>query len=441
MSPVSKGFKQEGTLIFTLLLPSSKIDKTTEAKMKIFLIFLLICAFSCQHKQNRLRSNEAKHLNKPYVIMVSIDGYRHDYAKLHDAPFMKNIEKTGNYAPLKSVFPTKTFPNHVSLVTGLKAGHHGIVSNRFYDRKRKESYLIGNKKNMSDGSWYGGEPIWVAAHKQGMMSASFFWVGSDANIQNLYPTYYYPYNQSIPNERRVDQVIKWLKLPKAQRPHFLTLYFSDVDSAGHSYGPKSTQVKKAVQDIDSELKRLYRETNKLGLPVNFIFVSDHGMTKIKHNLYLSELITMDDAIMMEERGPFVHLYISDPQIKERAYRQLKKNKKLSVYKKGQFPKSYGYDHPDRTAELTLVMKPGYYLLEKPQAKKITGGTHGHDNKESRDMFGIFYAKGPSIKSKGVMKPIDNIHVYPFVMDILGLEVKTKIDGKREVLSHLLNHHM
>ena len=402
----------------------------------IITITLILTLFTCQHRP-ALKTNAKKHLDKPYVILVSIDGYRHDYAKLHSAPFMQEFGKKGSYSKgLKSVFPTKTFPNHVSLVTGLKTGGHGIISNRFFDRKRNESYIIGDKKSMSDGTWYGGEPLWIAAHKQGMMSASYFWVGSDANIQNLYPTYYYDYKQSTPEEERVTQVVNWLKLPEAVRPHFITLYFSDVDSKGHGFGPKSKEVKEAVHKVDGHLKSLFEQVTALKLPVNFIFVSDHGMTKITNNIFLSSYIKDLEGIKMEERGPFTHLYIKDPAKVKSVYKKLKKVKSLTVYRQNDFPKSYGYNNLDRIGDLTIVTKPGYYLRKKESNKMITGGTHGHDTKDTTDMMGIFYARGPQIKNIRSFPTFDNIHVYPFIMDILGLEVRTKIDGKKSTLNFL-----
>lgn len=407
------------------------MKNTTSLLLTVILTFM-----ACQHRP-ALKKNAKEHIQKPYVILVSIDGYRHDYAKLHKAPFMQEVGQKGSYSKgLKSVFPTKTFPNHVSLVTGLKAGHHGIVSNRFYDKKRKRSYLIGDKESMSDGSWYGGEPLWIAAHKQGMISASYFWVGSDANIQGLYPTYYFDYNQSTPNTDRVSQVVKWLKMPKSKRPHFITLYFSDVDSAGHRYGPNSKEVKDAVHRIDDQLKSLYDQVSDLKLPVNFIYVSDHGMTKIKKNIFLEHYIKDLDGIKMQERGAFAHLYIKDPVKLKNTFNILKKSKEMSVYRQKDIPKSYGYDNFDRIGDLVLVMKPGHYLRKKVSKKIITGGTHGHDTKESSDMMGIFYAIGPQIKNLKRFPVFDNIDVYPFIMDILGLEIRTKIDGKNSTLRFL-----
>ena len=389
--------------------------------------------------------NAEKHINKPYVVMISIDGYRHDYTSMYRPKHLSKLINGGSHSKgLIPTFPSKTFPNHYTLVTGLKAENHGIVANRFYDKKRKKQYRLGRKSTTQDGSWYNGEPIWVAAGKQGMVSASYFWVGSDANIQGRYPSYYYEYDGSVPNEVRINQVIKWLKMPLEKRPHYITLYFSDVDSAGHRFGPKSEEVKKAVHKVDENLGALFNGVKELGLDVNYIIVSDHGMHKIEphKSLYLSDYIKVSGDIKIEGRGPHSNLYINDPKHLEDVYQKLKKADHITVYKKEEIPDSYGYKNSPRIGDLVLSMEPGYYLytthgIGSIPLNRASGGTHGYDTKDTEHMNGIFYAKGPNINKIGRFKAFDNIHVYPFVMNLLGLEIKTEIDGDPQVLGHLL----
>ncbi len=413
---------------------------------KLFLSFIPILLFfitSCQTFKASM-VNTQEHMNKPYVVLVSIDGYRYDYNKKYSPPNLSTFFKDSAWAKgLIPVFPSKTFPNHYSMVTGLKAANHGIVANGFWDPKRKEMYQLG-KPNTLDGTWYGGEPIWVAAGKQGMVSASYYWVGSDANIQGRYPTYYYRYNGKVPNEERVNQVIDWLKLPPKKRPHFITLYFSDVDSAGHRHSPDSKQVRQAIMNVDRSLKLLFDGIKKIGLPVNIIVVSDHGMqtyTKDKY-LYLADYISLD-GIRVVGKGPHALIYTNDPKKKETIYKKLKKIKPIKVHKPEKMPNHYGYSNNPRVGNLVLSVKPGYYLYHiRPLdgfIPKITGpkGTHGYDAKDTSNMNGIFFAKGPNIKTIGEMAPFQNIHIYPLIMDILGLKIQTKIDGKRAMLSRRL----
>jgi alkaline phosphatase D len=370
--------------------------------------------------------------------MISIDGYRHDYTKLFSPPNMTRLMQGGTWAKgLIPVFPSLTFPNHYSIVTGVRADKHGIVSNEFYDPKRAARYKLSDRIAVRDGTWYGGEPLWIAASKQGMVSASYFWVGSDANIQETYPTYYFDYNGSVSNDDRIDQVLNWLKLPDANRPHLILSYFSDVDSAGHKYGPDSKEVKEAVLGIDRSIGRLLDGLETIDLPVNIIVVSDHGMAPIKEKIYLSDYIDLD-GIRVEGKGAHSLLYIEDEEIREQAYKGLKKVPHLTVSKPSELPAEYGYTKNPRVGDIVLNADESYYIeLIHPLVASNQGVTHGYNPKTTPSMQGIFYAKGPNIKGLGEFKSFDNIHIYPFVMTLLGLSIDTVIDGQKSVLAPLI----
>lgn len=406
--------------------------------------FLLIFLFwGCSNQlvktdPNGLSENSNDVLKKPYVIMVSIDGFRHDYIDMYKPAFLSSMIGKGIKAKsLTSVFPSKTFPNHYSLATGLYAGNHGLVANRFYDPEWKEEYRLGNSKVTTDGKWYGGSPLWLSVRDQGMMSSSFFWVGSDANIHGNYPNYYVPYDGGVSNERRVDQIIDWLNLPEKTRPHYLTLYFSDVDSAGHRYGPRSDKVKEAVLKVDSHLKDLYEKVQSLGLTVNFVIVSDHGMMTVdnKRKVYLSEYIDPDKA-MFQERGPITLIYMKDKKDLKTYKKKLSKVPHTKVFERSELPNKYHYKQSPRAGDLILLADAGAYIYpekKKPIAESdSTFGTHGYDPLVPQ-MGGLFLAFGPNIPAKGVIPSFRNIHVYPFVMKLLKLEIKKKIDGRLKVL--------
>src|SRR5271156_2881881 len=226
--------------------------------------------------------NTAAQQAKPYVILVSLDGFRYDYTTKYSAPNIVALGARGAGAPDGMIpsYPSVTFPNHYTLVTGLYPEHHGIVANAFYDPARKQIYSYRDPAAEVDGTWYGGTPLWVLAEQQGMRSACFFWPGSEADIQGVRPTYYMKYDQKYPDDKRVDQVLAWLKLPAEQRPHFITLYMSDVDGAGHSHGPDSAEVAEAVAKVDKEIGRLAAGVAELKLPVDLVVLADHGMTKV-----------------------------------------------------------------------------------------------------------------------------------------------------------------
>src|SRR5580698_10942430 len=227
--------------------------------------------------------NSAQQIGKHYVVLVSLDGFRYDYPKLYDAKNILELASTGASAPEGMIpsFPSVTFPNHYAIVTGLYPEHHGIVENTFYDPSRDQTYAINKPEAVTDGTWYGGTPLWVLAEQQGMRSACFFWPGSEADIQGVRPTYYMKYDQKYPNDKRVDQVLAWLKLPAEQRPHFITLYMSDVDGAGHSHGPDSPEVAEAVARVDKEIGKLAAGVAETKLPVDIVVLADHGMEKVQ----------------------------------------------------------------------------------------------------------------------------------------------------------------
>ncbi|MCF8060137.1 MAG: ectonucleotide pyrophosphatase/phosphodiesterase [Bacteriovoracaceae bacterium] len=414
--------------------------------LNLFFLILFGCSQIVERDPRGIQENTSSAKSSPYVVMISLDGFRHDYLKKYDAPFMSKIVKTGIQAErLIPIFPSKTFPNHYSLVTGLYAENHGLVANRFYDPELKESYQLGNSKNTRQGKWYGGSPLWLSVREQGMLSASFFWVGSDANINGNYPNYYIPYDGKISNDVRVETILEWLQLPEEKRPHFLTLYFSDVDSAGHRYGPDSLEVAKAIREVDQQISKLVEKTKALNLSINFVIVSDHGMKAIENakKVYLSEFIDPSKA-QFKERGPLTLIYMNNPRDLKGYKNALKKVPFTKVYERKDLPKRFHFSKTSRAGDLILLAEPGAYIYpekekkdEQSSTEKYSGGTHGYDPGLSKEMSGIFLAFGPNVTNDGLIKPFENIHVYPYVMGLLGLPVKQKIDGDQSVLKSFL----
>ena len=228
------------------------------------------------------RKNSAEAQTKPYVIMISADGFRYDYIKKYQAKHLSDLGNLGVHAKaMLPSYPSITFPNHWSLITGLYPSHHGLVDNYFYDYQKKQSYAMSKKENAEDGNWYGGTPLWALAEKQGMLSASLQWVGSASEAGRSRPTYYYHYHEKFSPAEKVEKVMNWLKLPEEKRPHFISLYFPEVDAAGHHFGPDSKETETAVHLVDDAIGELVQKVNNLGLKnVNFVFVSDHGMIQV-----------------------------------------------------------------------------------------------------------------------------------------------------------------
>lgn len=396
---------------------------------------------TCEQKVQG-RKNSSEQQQKPYVILISADGFRYDYDKKYDARFLLSMEEKGVHATsMIPSFPSLTFPNHYTLVTGLYPSHHGIVDNDFYDPQRKAFYSMGNAKAVTDGSWYGGTPLWVLAEQQKMVSASMYWVGSEASIKGVLPTYWFHYNEKIGIEDRIQTVVNWLKLPEDTRPHLITFYLPEVDHAGHSHGPESPETRAAVQFVDSAVSKLTDAVKSTGLPVNFIFVSDHGMVRVNNTapIPLSSVPSDTTKYFINGSGTMAGIYVKDKRYLNEVYDTLRTTAAgYKVYKKDHTPSYWHYSRKDdwkgRIADILLVADAPGYLSKR---KTVNPGAHGYDPRVVREMHATFIAWGPAFKENYQLGSFENVHVYPLVAHILGLKVSEKIDGLFKVLKSTL----
>ncbi|NNC35077.1 MAG: alkaline phosphatase family protein, partial [Croceitalea sp.] len=255
--------------------------------------------------------NSKAALDKPYVILISLDGFRWDYVEKYKPPHLSNFIDMGVKAEsLIPSFPSKTFPNHYTIATGMYPDNHGLLGNSFYSTQKKLKYSIGNREMVEDGTFYGGSPIWVQAAKAGMVTASYFFVGSEANIQGMHPTYYFKYDGATKNETRVTQVLDWLAMPAKKRPHMITMYFSDMDDVGHRFSPDNDALlEKALMNLDEQLGVLFEGVAATGLPVNMLIVSDHGMATLETTNFIAlEDIANDSLFLATNNGALVNIY-------------------------------------------------------------------------------------------------------------------------------------
>ena len=387
------------------------------------------------------RKNSPEQMNKPYVILISADGFRADFTELYEAKKLQAISKAGVLGKyMIPSYPSVTFPNHYSIVTGLYPAHHGLVDNSYIDVASGAFYNMGNKKMVAEGKWYGGTPLWVLAEQQKMISASFYWVGSEADIQGIKPTYHYIYNDKIDIATRIKAVKDWLSLPEDQRPHFITFYFPDVDHDAHTYGPDDIRVKKSVQFVDSSINALQESLASLNLPINYIFVSDHGMAKVDNVNTKPLPSSIDTAYFKVPWGDTqLHLYAKDKSKIEPTYNALKNDTSVTVYTLDETPAYWHYKKADdkfnRLGDLIVVPHfPKVFNLSKGKASL---GKHGFDN-HMPEMRASFMAWGPAFKKGLTIDGFENVNIYPIVAHILGLAFdKKSIDGKFEVLKPIL----
>ena len=393
-------------------------------------------------KESTINSKASE--EKPYLILISLDGFRWDYVERFNPPHLtKFINQGVKSASLIPSFPSKTFPNHYTIATGLYPDNHGLLGNSYFNYKKNVTYSIGNRKLVEDGSFYKGTPIWVHADKNQMVTASYFFVGSEANIQNIRPTYYYPYDGSVENSDRVVQVIKWLELPSKNRPHLITMYFSDMDDVGHRFSPNNDEkIKTALFDLDENLGNLFREVKGTKLPVNIIIVSDHGMTSIAADKYIPiETIENDDLYLTVDNGSIINIHPKNEVQTDSVFTYLQnKEEHFKVYKTENTP---GFEYKPKNKDwgsIQVLPEVGYYFGSQSSIeKRLAFPNYKFGVPGFKDMHGIFYANGPAFKTGYEMPSIKNIHIFPLMCEVLDLKVPEDIDGRLSEMKSVLKN--
>jgi predicted AlkP superfamily pyrophosphatase or phosphodiesterase len=398
-----------------------KIRKTTRIVFTLLLISLILLS--------GFRKDSRKPF-KNYVLLVSLDAFRWDYSKIYNTPNLNKLAKDGVKADrMFSSFPTVTFPNHYSIATGLYPDHHGLINNNFPAPDLGLFYRMGDRTAVENPSFYGGEPIWVTAEKQGARSASFFWVGSEAAVEGRQPAYWKKYDESVTFGARIDTVLKWLAYPEAKRPELVTLYFDEPDHTSHSFGPVSTQTGKIVERLDSLIGVLRAGLAKLpeAKKINLIVLSDHGMAETSAERYVNiKALVPERMVASISGGNPVYLINAKNGKKDSVLMLLNKSKGLKAWSKDKVPAKWHYGTNPRIPEIVVVADSSWSIGTRPDGSSLRGGAHGYDNSNS-DMFSIFYAAGPSFKKNYQFRDLNNVDVYDLICNILRL-TPAKNDG-------------
>ena len=376
-------------------------------------------------------ANDPSVARQPHLVLVSFDGFRPDYLDRFDTPGFDRLAARGVRATgLVSVFPSLTFPTHHSIATGLHPEAHGIVGNRFYDPARGEEFDYRDREDAQDGSWWGGEPIWVTAETQGMVAAAFFFPGTEADIGGVRPSHWRPYDGSVPNADRIEQALAWLALPPAERPHLVTLYFSLVDSAGHRLGPERAEMRESVEAADRLLVRLMDGLDALphAERVGLVVVSDHGMAEPDPDrLTVLPQVAGLDEVRLVATGPSISVHVGDAD-RSLALRD-RLNGRLAharAYLREELPRHLHARGNARTGDIVVLPEgTGMVLLGDDYAPPA--GMHGWDP-TLPEMHGIFLAAGPGIQSGITLPPVEAVGVYPLVAHLLGLTPSPGIAG-------------
>jgi predicted AlkP superfamily pyrophosphatase or phosphodiesterase len=384
----------------------------------------------------------------PIVILVSFDGFRWDYDARYPAPNLRRLAARGVRAEaLVPAFPSKTFPNHYTLVTGLYPGHHGIVANTLRDPATGRVGTLMRPEHAQDSRWWSGpaDPLWVTIERQGMVAAAMFWPGTEAAINGVRPRYWHPFDDGYPATARIEQVLTWVDLPSAERPRLITLYFSDVDSAGHDDGPGSPETREAVSRVDGYLGALMGGLDSRGLleQVNLVVTSDHGMAATSSD----RVVVVDDYVELAD-GEVVEInptlgIAPRPGREDAIYGALSgAHPRLRVYRRAETPAHWHYrDHP-RIPEIVGVVDEGWQILRRSALQPLgaatargAGGQHGYDP-HVRSMHGIFVAAGPAFKAGVGVPAFESVHVYNALAMALDLTPEPN-DGDPAIARALL----
>ncbi len=417
---------------------------------RLLLCSLAAFSFGCTTQTPVRPMVAAVAANRPTpLLLVSIDGYRHDYIGRGLSPTLAMLANKGvQAASMQPSFPSLTFPNHYTLVTGLRPDHHGIIGNTMADAQLGK-FSLGNREAVGDGHWWAaGVPIWETARQHGLRSATMFWPGSEASIRGQHPDYWKPFDGKVTANQRVDQVLAWLDLPAAERPTFLTLYFDAVDHAGHTYGPDTPQVNDALRDTDAAMARLVQGLRQRGLfeRINLIVLADHGMAAVPaHNSVVIDQLIPLEKVQMVGMGILVGFNPTSDSATARAsfanveHTLEQAQAHMQCWDKTRVPARLAYGHNPRVPQLLCLANIHWRIITTAYAVSHNGrlslGDHGFDNAEPL-MQALFVAHGPAFRVDAKVPVFPNVDVYPLMTHLLGLPAAANDGDYDEVKSML-----
>jgi predicted AlkP superfamily pyrophosphatase or phosphodiesterase len=364
------------------------------------------------------------------VLLVSIDGLRADAIGSGTMPTLDALAKAGVHADwMNPSYPSLTFPNHYTMVTGLRPDHHGIVNNTMRDPVLGR-FSLGNREAVEDPRWWGGKPVWVTLQEHGGHAATMFWPGSEAPIAGQHPDDWLRFDAQVTPEARVDQVLEWLDRGGSTRPAFVTLYFDKVDHEEHASGPGSPQALQAEATVDAALARLLAGLQARGLRdrVDLIVVSDHGMAAVPPGQreyfddYLAAAGLPITAIDVVSRGTAAGVAAatgSDVAAVESAL--VGRHPHAECWRKQDVPVRWHYGSNPRVPAIVCQADIGWTLTTRSSSPGKTGrtGAHGYAP-EAPEMRAVFVADGPRFADHARLPAFDNVDVYPLLMRLLGV---------------------
>ncbi|MFN3816993.1 ectonucleotide pyrophosphatase/phosphodiesterase [Brevundimonas sp.] len=360
---------------------------------------------------------------RPLVILVGVDGFRPDYLDRGVTPTLSGLKAGGAFAAMRPSFPSVTFPNHYTLVTGLHPDRHGIVNNTMVDADLGR-FALGNAAAVTNGDWWDeGEPIWVTAERAGLTTGTMFWPGSEAEIGGVRPAHWTVFDHSMAGDARVDRVLGWLDLPGDRRPDFATLYFDIVDTAGHHHGPDAAQTAEAAASVDASIARLIAGLEARGLAdrTTLVIVADHGMaaTSPDRAVYLDDLIDIE-AVQVVHAGAFAGLNPAPGREAEVRTALVRRHANMECFNKADLPERLAYGRHPRVPAILCLPDTGWLVATRAWPVRGPGGAHGYDN-TAPEMAALFIAHGPGVRAGVTLQDMDAVDVQPLLAHLLGLE--------------------
>ncbi|QOJ28359.1 MAG: alkaline phosphatase family protein [Ignavibacteriales bacterium] len=381
---------------------------------------------------------------KPYVLLISFDGFRWDYPQRGITPALDKMAAEGVSAlSLRPIFPSKTFPNHYTIVTGMTAEKHGLLANSFENPFTGERYRLGDTNAVRSGKWYWGEAIWETLEKNNIATASYFWPGSEVREEGRHPSRFMKYEHEKPYIDRINGVFEWFNLPYEKRPKFVTLYFDRSDTKGHEYGPNSPEVNLAIRELDSLLGIVLakRDVSPLRDSLNIIVVSDHGMAETApERVYNVESLLPEIKCKFLDSGPVMLIAAEQKDIPAIMEILSAPGLPFRAYKKEDIPEYLGIKNHPYLRDILIVADMGWSLVSEATKNYsyVTrkGGNHGYDHQHT-DMHGIFFAQGPVFKKELKTGTLSNLDVYPLLCRIYGVEPSPKTEGNLKNIEYIL----
>ncbi|SIQ50929.1 alkaline phosphatase family protein [Solilutibacter tolerans] len=379
------------------------------------------------------------------LLLISVDGLRPGDITPNSMPNLSQLATTGVRAEgMRPSYPSLTFPNHYTLVTGLRPDHHGVTHNSMWDVELGE-FSVSNRNAVGDGRWWGGEPVWIGADKAGLRTAVLYWPGSEAEIGGVRPHRWQPYDESTSDAWRANTVAKWLTEATSTRPDFVAMYFNRVDSASHDHGPNSAQADTARREIDSAIGQLVGQLQARNMfeRTNIVIVSDHGFADVSpgHAIAVEDMISIQ-AARADSTGQVVTFAPNAGFEAEARRRLLGRHHHYQCWNKTELPADWHYGTHPRVPPIVCQMDMGWDALPRDQvARRMTAGprgSHGFDPGLPQ-MRASFIAHGPAFKSGMQLPVFDNVDVYPLLMKLLRLKPAPN-DGSARTFDAVLSGH-